>query len=284
MKLRDIRFLRLVFVFMCLSLETIAKEIRVGDYFYELNGMEAILMRPASLTQKKYEVPEKIEYEGEDFMVTAIGGYKAFSGSRAVTIVLPNTIKSIAPYAFHECKQLKNIQLPSSLTCISWKAFSGCENLRYMIIPSSVSHVGWDAFRGCTRLKTVVFLSSILHFGGFVFRDCPLLRTVVYACLDAPVDWFAAPETFVPEASKYVSPRWNTPKGEVKDLVAWTNCKRNGNAVGIYRLSCISNIKGYAATPMPEVLKGEKCDTIPVKFTNGEYSFTIKIPYHNRVH
>ena len=44
MKLRDIRFLRLVFVFMCLSLETIAKEIRVGDYFYELNGMEAILM------------------------------------------------------------------------------------------------------------------------------------------------------------------------------------------------------------------------------------------------
>ena len=93
MKLRDIRFLRLVFVFMCLSLETIAKEIRVGDYFYELNGMEAILMRPASLTQKKYEVPEKIEYEGEDFMVTAIGGYKAFSGSDSIKSLICNALQ-----------------------------------------------------------------------------------------------------------------------------------------------------------------------------------------------
>ena len=34
-----------------------AREIQVGAFFYELNGDEAVLMRPVSLKERKYVIP-----------------------------------------------------------------------------------------------------------------------------------------------------------------------------------------------------------------------------------
>ena len=279
------RILLLVLLLVSMSVGLVAKEIRCGDYFYEINGMEAILMRPASLTQKKYEIPEKIVYEGEEFVVTAIGGYKAFGESKATTIVLPNSIKTIAPYSFYKCKQLKDIVLSSSLTCISWKAFAGCVNLRFLIVPSSVTHVGWGAFMDCERLTTIVFLSPTINFGGTILERCPLLRNIVYASCQSPENWSLAPNTYVPESSKYSFKR-SASKGKVIDLVSWDKKVAYSGKTAVQEPSCTSNLKGYSARVTSFNLKNEKgehCDTIPVMFTNGQQTFTINIPYHYTV-
>lgn len=266
------------------SMNLVAKEVLVGKYYYEFNGDEAIVMRPASLDEKKYVIPEKITYSDLDFKVTAIGGYKAFMGSSAVTVKLPNTIKSIAPLSFADCKRLKNFEIPSSVESLSWRVFSGCDNLECIIIPSSVEHIGWGAFRGCRKLNTVICLSESVKFGVDVFEDCDLLRTIVYAGIKAPDNWFAALQTYVPNRAEYVLSQKNVGKEKIIDLVTWHRTTYKFKDEGAIDLNCACNLKGYSAKVSGQLRRrletGKWCELIPMIFTNGKVTFTIQIPYN----
>lgn len=59
---------------------------------------------------------------------TVIADY-AFENSYIETISLPDTIKTIGEYAFHDSKSLKEIYIPASVNYIGEHAFAGCSNL-----------------------------------------------------------------------------------------------------------------------------------------------------------
>lgn len=59
---------------------------------------------------------------------------------------IPNTVTTIANYAFFNCRNLYGIQIPSSVTIIGDSAFMGCINLTDVTIPANVDSIGNDAF------------------------------------------------------------------------------------------------------------------------------------------
>ena len=131
------------------------------------------------------------EFRGK--AVTQIG-HNAFSEcGRAFIVTLPESIKSIEPWAFansgvervnfnkglksiHECafcncKQLKEAILPEGLTYLAVAAFYGCEELSKAVVPKGIYIIEQRAFAGCKKLEEVVLpygLRTIVNsaFGG----------------------------------------------------------------------------------------------------------------------
>lgn len=283
--LKKVTVIATVVLSACVNMN--AREIQVGTFFYELNGDEAVLMRPVSLKERKYVIPEKITYSGLNFKVTAIGGYKAFAGASATEIVLPSTIKSIAAYAFQDCKRLKKFEIPASVTSLSWRVFYGCDKLESIVIPPSVEHIGWGAFTGCCNLKKVVCLSPKIKFGGHIFEDCSLLRSVIYASVDAPDNWTAVMHTYVPSKIGYDAPRFTIGKTEIIELLKWHRTTYLMGQQETADLSYTCNLKGYTAEIIgtcklkPE--SGKWSEMIPVRFSDDTTSFIIQIPYYYTV-
>ena len=73
-------------------------------------------------------------------------------------VVFPDTVKSIAAYAFSGDTSLEEIELPPSLESIREGAFFRC-GLISVVIPASVVYIGRSAFAQ-TNLKSVQFISG----------------------------------------------------------------------------------------------------------------------------
>ena len=114
------------------------------------------------------------------------------AGRVSETLNIPETVSSIAKYAFAYAKNLKSIELPSGLTnindsafvfskltsvttwgsnlAISKHAFSNCLNLTTVDFKGAIASIGDGAFQNDKKLSTVKFVgTSIPDFGKYVF-------------------------------------------------------------------------------------------------------------------
>lgn len=79
----------------------------------------------------------------------------------AMSVTLPNTIKTIGPYCFAQMKKLQGITLPESL-----------------VIEDTLDAEG--AFQGCSKLKSVTFLSKVEVLPKRFFAECVELEGVTF--------------------------------------------------------------------------------------------------------
>lgn len=91
---------------------------------------------------------------------------------------VPDTVREIGWYAFHNCASLKTIDIPESVIKIESDAFSGCTSLRSITIPESVKEIGASAFEDCISLKTVKVPASIRIIEHQAFHNCPSLKSI----------------------------------------------------------------------------------------------------------
>lgn len=70
----------------------------------------------------------------------------AFTDSKASKVILPETVTSIAPYAFNDCENLKEVVLNEGLTHIGEYAFRMCPMLDNITIPDTVLDIMYHAF------------------------------------------------------------------------------------------------------------------------------------------
>lgn len=70
----------------------------------------------------------------------------AFADSKASKVILPETVTSITPYAFSNCKNLKEVVLSEGLTHIGECAFRMCPLLDDITIPDTVLDIMANAF------------------------------------------------------------------------------------------------------------------------------------------
>jgi hypothetical protein len=109
--------------------------------------------------------------------VTKIGN--SFSGSTTLSsVTIPNSVKSIAAYAFSYCKLLSSIVIPDSVTSIGRCAFCNCAGLTSIAIPASVTSIGDCAFSYCTGLTSVTISDSVTTIGDYAFSYCTGLTSV----------------------------------------------------------------------------------------------------------
>ena len=130
------------------------------------------------------------------------------------SVILPNSITSISPYAFDSCDSLESIDIPDSVTSIGGYAFSSCDSLvsitvdknnqhykdidgnlytkdgkiliQYAIrkndktfaIPDGVTSIGDNAFRNCDSLESIEIPESVTSIGDEAFSDCKSLVNI----------------------------------------------------------------------------------------------------------
>lgn len=70
----------------------------------------------------------------------------AFADSKASKVILPETVTSIAPYAFNNCKNLREVVLNEGLTHIGEYSFRMCHLLDDVTIPDTVLDIMANAF------------------------------------------------------------------------------------------------------------------------------------------
>ena len=110
-----------------------------------------------------------MEFESD---VTAIE-YRAFyENETLLSIILPNSVKTIGESAFDDCSGLTSITIPNSVTSIGNYAFCDCSGLTSIEIPNSVTSIGNYAFRLCNGLTSVTIGNSVKTIGESAFCDC----------------------------------------------------------------------------------------------------------------
>ena len=142
--------------------------------------------------------------------VTAIGR-GAFSGSSITSVVIPNSIDSIAENAFIECRSLEEIVIGKGLRRIMDDAFRWCGNVKTVNIvsgnpyfdsrdncnaiiekptntlvigftttkiPSSVKAIGNSAFYNNNYIESIDIPNGVEKIGQFAFSSCYGLRTL----------------------------------------------------------------------------------------------------------
>lgn len=66
-----------------------------------------------------------------------------------ISIIIPNSVKSIRESAFYNCSKLTSVIIPNSVTSIGDWAFFCCKSLTFITIPKSVMYIGAYAFHFC---------------------------------------------------------------------------------------------------------------------------------------
>ncbi len=129
-----------------------------------------LICYPTNKPDEHYSVPETVE---------TIAAYAFSYNDKLVNIDIPDSVTSIENYAFYECQALKNVVLPTSITSIEDNLFFRCTALDNIIIPDGVVSIGRGAFEICTSLRNVVIPNSVTSIGSRAFSGCTSLESIV---------------------------------------------------------------------------------------------------------
>lgn len=102
--------------------------------------------------------------------------YQALSGSAFTKCTMPETVKTIEPYSFWGCPDLRFIGFSGKLEAIPAYSFSNCKGLEEITIPYSVHRIDVKAFADCTNLEKAEIPPSVSVIHETAFDGCPKLK------------------------------------------------------------------------------------------------------------
>ena len=177
------------------------------------NSYEATIIKfePVSDSVKTVEIPEKLK---GSYYVTAIGnGDNNSTGiielnSSITKIIIPSTVTTIYPRAFHYSSGLKTVQIlsPSKLTKIGASAFMYCSALESINLPEGLLTIGNQAFRDCSSLKSITIPSTVTNIGRKAFYRCKNLTNIVINGNPEYIDSEAFPSGVTPKYETVENP------------------------------------------------------------------------------
>ncbi len=93
--------------------------------------------------------------------------------------VVPDTVKTIAQYAFAGCDELKEVTISENVESLGNYAFQYCENLEKVNIETEhLTAIGMYVFRECKSLTSIDLPDSIVRLDGWAFMDCENLTNI----------------------------------------------------------------------------------------------------------
>ena len=113
-----------------------------------------------------------------DNSVTSIAA-EAFSTNTLLTsVTIPNSVTSIGEQAFYNNSVLTSVTIPNSVTSIGGAAFSSNSLLNTVTIGNSVTSMGDEAFSKNPVLTSVTILNGVTTIGHYAFYENFALRSV----------------------------------------------------------------------------------------------------------
>lgn len=122
-------------------------------------------------------------------------GWNCFQYSNISQFTLPNTLTTIKPNAFANCKNIVSITLPNTLTTLGGNAFYACTNLESVTLPPNITALDYSTFAYDTKFQTIN-LDNIQTIGNECFRGC-ILKKVCLASIKTVVGNSAGSSSFV---------------------------------------------------------------------------------------
>lgn len=158
-----------------------------ADFEYRISGIGIEITKYNGKGVSDVVVPEYID----GIPVTSIGTWAftdvGFEEENAeeysvprydiVRITLPETLVSIAPYAFDSVAALESIEVPDSVVSMGKGAFLHCTALTYVKLPAHLQDIPDEAFRGC-GLETLTVPPDTLRIGTDAFAEEYSLKSV----------------------------------------------------------------------------------------------------------
>lgn len=149
--------------------------------FFQKQGLSVLLfalLALASSSALAYDFVENGIYYDVNSDGSSVGvtfkntDFNSYSGNVIIpTSVRGYPVRSINLYAFKDCSRITSISLPNSLDSIAWFAFENC-GMTSISIPNSVGVIETGAFYSCANLKQVTLPNSIHSIEFGVFADC----------------------------------------------------------------------------------------------------------------
>ena len=203
--------LSVFFVAIGISIPAYAYDFKIGDFCYNIIEGNSVEVTEGVKYSGIIVIPEQVIYNGKTYNVTSIGKYAFLFCNDITSITIPNSITSIAEYAFWG-SDLKSIYIPSSVTTIGVSVFyqcyylssitvdksnsvydsrnncnaiiesskntliAGCKNT---IIPNGVISIGNGAFAGCRDLKSITIPKSVKNIASASFSSCINLESII---------------------------------------------------------------------------------------------------------
>ena len=94
-----------------------------------------------------------------------------YPGDKAGNYTIPNSVTSIADYAFGGCSNLTSVTIPNSVTSIADEAFEDCFSLTNVTIGASVTNIADYAFDWCSSLASIYFQGNAPSVDYTVFSN-----------------------------------------------------------------------------------------------------------------
>ena len=103
----------------------------------------------------------------------------AFRGCIALqSVILPDSLTTLAYAAFYHCTSLQSVTFPDALTTIENFAFGECDALQSATLPNSLTTLGDCVFIRCPGLQSVTLPPSLTNTGTYAFDECTGLQSV----------------------------------------------------------------------------------------------------------
>ena len=119
-------------------------------------------------------IKEKVNINGEEYVVTKISGLAFCDNLESVTI--PDTVTVIDHSTFAMCPNLKEVNLPNNLKEMGRNVFSFCTSLKSIKIPGTLRSLMEGTFTGCSSLENITLENGLEYIEGYVFSDCNKLK------------------------------------------------------------------------------------------------------------
>ena len=108
-------------------------------------------------TAESVFIPSRVSIGGEEYRVTEISDY-AFRNNKAMkSVFISDGPSRVGFLSFDGCTALETVILPETLVTVAEGAFGGCVNLKRVHLGSSLKEVGTYAFNLCSALEKVTF-------------------------------------------------------------------------------------------------------------------------------
>ena len=101
-----------------------------------------------------------------------IGEHAFHSCEKLVSVVMPDSVKTLGTGVFSHCTALETCVLSNSLTELAMSTFFACTSLKEVSLPPTIKELGAAAFHHCAALKQVKIPLSVERIKAPAFSGC----------------------------------------------------------------------------------------------------------------
>ena len=128
-----------------------------------------LMLYPGNREETAYTVPDSVK---------TIAPY-AFSYSMTLeSLTLPDTVQEIGAAAVSNCWKLREVRYPETMETIGSSVFADCNALEQFTIPEGVKQIESCAFMRCSALTGITLPAAVETVGEYAFAGCTAMHEV----------------------------------------------------------------------------------------------------------